>query len=182
MKIARGKLAEIVAEEVRRRIRELYEAQNDDSDDEDGEGGDHPRKPSTASADTEPPRKGPTRSGPKADTGSPDASSPEVDQDADPGGPAVDGDQPDPEAEASDDEEDAVDADGDAGEEPTGAVNDELSGKTVQAITVEPKSKVLPGSKEVVMTFNESTDALRILITPTGMVKFFYRGQLYDLP
>jgi hypothetical protein len=80
------------------------------------------------------------------------------------------------------DDAEAIDASGNAGENPSGAVNNEISGKTVQAITIEPRSKVLPGSREVIMTFNESTDALRILVTPTGQIKFFWRGQLHDIP
>lgn len=172
MEIKRGVLAAIVVEEVRRRLAELVEA-DDGSEDEDPPKKKGSKKPSTASADMEQPRKGPTSAGPKANTGSPDVSSPDLDQDASPDGPAVDGDQPDP---------DAVDSDGDGGEDATGAVNDEVSGKTVQAVTIEPKSKVLPGAKEVVIAFNESTDTLRILCTPTGTVKFFWRGQLFDIP
>ncbi|HEU5118649.1 MAG TPA: hypothetical protein VFT74_18775 [Isosphaeraceae bacterium] len=162
----------MIAEEVRRRLRELVEA----DDEEGGEGKRKPRKPETADADDAPSPKGDVPAGPRATAGSPDMG----DDEADPEGPAVDGDQPDPEADQ--DEDDAVDSDGDAGEEPSGAVNDEVSGKTVQAVTIEPKSKVLPGAKEVVLAFNESTDTLRILITPTGQVKFFWRGQLHDIP
>lgn len=165
----------MIAAEVRRRLRELVEA-------DDEEGGEKkskkPRKPETADADQSPSPKGPVPVGPRATTGSPDMA---PDEDTD--GPSVDGDQPDPEADHSDeDETDAVDVDGDAGAEESGAINDEVSGKTVQAVTIEPKSKVLPGAKEVVMAFNESTDTLRILVTPTGQVKFFWRGQLHDIP
>jgi hypothetical protein len=172
MNISRRRLTEIVAEEVRRRLRELVEA---------GEEEDQPvkkvRKPGVSSADQEDPPDAGNPTSPDATVGSPDAaaSAPEGgDQpDADPDGPSVDGNSPDP---------DAVDQDGDAGEDPSGAVSDELSGKTVQAISIEPKSKILPGSKEVVVTFNETTDSLRILVTGTGEVKFFWKNQLYDLP
>lgn len=87
-----------------------------------------------------------------------------------------------PDDESDEKEKDALDASGESGEEPSGAVNNEVSGKTLQAVTIEPKSKILPGSKEVVFAFNESTDALRILVTSTGQVKFFWRGQLHDMP
>jgi len=130
-----------------------------------------------ASADTEKPPDGPVPNGPRAATGSPDVSTPENDQDADSDGPAVDGDQPD-----ADSEEDAVDSDGDGGEEPSGVINDEISGKTVQAISIDPDSKILPGAKEIILSFNESTDSLRILCTATGQVKFYWRKQLMDLP
>ena len=161
------------------RLRELVEA----DDEEGGEDRKKPRKPQTADAEDSPSPKGKTVAGPRATTNSPDVSSPDIDQDKDPSGPSVDGDEPDPEADdKADDEEDAIDQDGDSGDEPSGAVNDEVSGKTVQAVTIEPKSKVLPGAKEIVVAFNESTDALRILVTPTGQVKFFWRGQLHDIP
>lgn len=64
----------------------------------------------------------------------------------------------------------------------TGAVNNEISGKTVQSVTIEPRSKLLPGAKEVVITFNETTDSLKILVTSNGAVKFGWRDQLHDLP
>lgn len=172
MVITRSGLAKMIAEEVRRRLRELAE----ESDDSDGKGKGKPRKPQTTSADQEDQPSGATPGSPGATVGSPSVSRPDADvedQDDDPAGPAVDGDQPDP---------DAIDSDGDGGEEPSGAVNNEVSGKTVQAVSIEPRSKVLPGAKEVVLTFNESSDTLRILVTGTGEVKFFWRGQISDLP
>lgn len=77
---------------------------------------------------------------------------------------------------------DAIDKEGDGGDDPSGAVNNDLSGKTVQSLSIEAQSKILPGAKEVVLSFNETTDSLRILVTPTGQVKFSWRGQLHDLP
>lgn len=172
MNISRKRLTEIVVEEVRRRLRELVEADDDD----DGTPR-KVRKPGVSSADQEDPPDADNPTSPDATTGSPDASlgSPEGGDgpESDPSGPAVDGDAPDP---------DAVDKDGDAGEDPSGAVSDELSGKTVQAISIDPRSKVLPGAKAVIVTFNETTDSLQILVTGTGEVKFFWKNQLYDLP
>lgn len=170
MVIKRKRLAEMIAEEVRLRLRQLAEA---DADDEEPK---KPKKPQTSSADQESPPKGEGPGSPGATTGSPDVSidSPDgEDPNDDPDGPAVDGDQPDPEA---------IDADGDEGEDASGAVNNEISGKTVQSITIDPKSKVLPGAKAVIVSFNESSDALQILVTATGQVKFFWRGQLHDIP
>ena len=175
MVITRQRLAEMIAEEVRQRLRELAK--------DDGEGGKSrrkPTKPETSSADQEDQPAGAGPGGPETDIGSPDVSrsAPDgEDPNDDPAGPAVDGSQPDPESE-----EDALDTDGDSGDEPSGAVNDEVSGKTVQAISIEPKSRVLPGAKEVIISFNESTDTLRILVTGTGLVNFFWRGQIHDLP
>lgn len=162
MKITRQKLAEMVASEVRRRLRELVET----PDDEDAEDDPRPKKAGKTSADQSPSPKGDVPVGPRATTGSPDA---DIDDTEDPDEPATDGDQPDP--------DDDVDH-----EEPSGAVNDEMSGKTIQAITIEPESKVMPGSKEIVIATNESTDVLRIIVSPTGIVSFFFRGQLHDLP
>lgn len=163
MEITREELSAIIVSEVRRRLRELVEASGED---------DSTRKPKQSKG----------KQGKVPTTTS-------ADQESDPAGPAVDGDRPDPEAEdettndrPESDDTAAIDADGDAGEEPSGAVNDEVSGKTVQAVTIEAQSKILPGAKEVVLAFNETTDPLRILVTPTGMVKFFWRGQLHDLP
>lgn len=159
MNITRRRLAEMIESEVR-------EALSEKDDEKKGS-----KKPTTAAADEEPVvNKGNSGGGPDPISNSPSPDSTSVSMDD------ID------DAPEEEDDEEAVDPNGDAGENPSGAVNDEVSGKTVQAITVEPKSKVLPGSKEVVMTFNESTDALRILVTSTGQVKFFWRGQLHDIP
>jgi hypothetical protein len=179
MKITRGKLTEMIEQEVRARIFELSE-----------KGSKKSKKPDVAAADSEPtksklPADGggvePIASAPPIDGGLNDTGEQDMDTDADDDGLPDPGSVDPTDGEGEDDEE-AIDADGDGGEEPSGAVNDETSGKTVQAITIEPRSKVLPGAKEVVIAFNESTDALRILVTPTGEVKFFWRGQLHDIP
>lgn len=157
-------MVEIIEEEVRGRIFELLE-------DEDS------RKPDSVSADEEAPKK-------KKGKGTPDGARPttagsDVKPVGTPANAAVDAEEGD---DGQEDELAAIDQDGSAGKNPSGAVNDELSGKTVQGISIEPKSKILPGAKEVIVTFNETTDPLRILCTGSGQVKFFYRGQLHDLP
>ncbi len=81
-------------------------------------------------------------------------------------------------------EDDAAQADLDAldaGEEPPseeeeGTVAGELVGKTIEDITVDDDSQIMPGSTEIVFTFRENPDALRLLLTKTGQVKYFYRG------
>lgn len=179
MIIDRHQLAEIITQEVRHRLTELAEA----------EGGDgsgkrkRPKKPSTADAEDSPSPKGEPPPGPGGER--PDDGTGSDEPEGDPNGSdEVPGDA----ADASDDADNALDPDGDASEDPTGAVNNAIAGKTIQAITVEPQSKILPGAKEVVITFGESSDALRILITKAGHgeegppVKFFYGGQLHDLP
>lgn len=155
MFIERKQLVRIIAQEVRSRIRELAEA----SDDE-GDGKKLPKKPRTADAEDSPSPKGNVPTGPRADSNI--ESEPAEDDDT------------------SDDE--GIDSAGNAGEEPSGAVNNEVSGKTVQAVTIEPQSKILPGAKEVIISFTESTDALRVIVTATGQVKFFWRNSLHDIP
>ena len=157
MLIERSQLAEIIATEVRRRLRELAE----ESDDSKGKGR-RPKKPTTTDAEDSPSPKGEVTSGPRA-------ASDDL------------GDAPEsPDQDVSDDE--GIDQGGNSGEEPSGAVNNEVSGKSIQALTIEPQSKILPGAKEVVISFNDSTDSLRILVTAAGQVKFFWRNQLHDLP
>jgi hypothetical protein len=66
-----------------------------------------------------------------------------------------------------------------AGEEPDeedGTVGGEIAGKTIDSITLEEDSKILPGATEVVVTFRENPDALRLLVTKTGKMKIFYKG------
>lgn len=168
MKIKRSALVEMIEQEVRAALSEAGKGKKS-------------KKPETAAADDEPADAVPDGGGvevvgnaPPVDGGLKDQESGE-DQDlgTEPEDP-TDGEGPD--------DEEALDPDGDGGEKPSGAVNDEVAGKTVQAVTIEPKSKVLPGAKEVIITFNESTDPLRILCTSTGEVKFFWRGQLHDIP
>lgn len=95
------------------------------------------------------------------------------------------GDAPEQELapEPADDEleDDAVDPDAEEEEEdPEDAaqsdISDDISGKTVQSITMEPKSKMMPGAIEVNIAFKEVPDALKILVTKTGSVKFYWKG------
>lgn len=165
----------MIVEEIHLRLGSLLEKE-----------GRKPRKPSVQSADDEPTEPTPTAgNNPQTDKRAKDAKPvghpTDLDGMDDLGGPQEPVD-PELEDDGTEDEVDAIDAKGDAADDPSGAVNDEISGKTVQAITIEPKSKVLPGAKEVILTFNETTDSLRVLVTGTGQVKFFYRGQLHDLP
>lgn len=76
-------------------------------------------------------------------------------------------------------EADADDPDKEDEERSSGKISKELTGKTVQSVTLEPKSQLVPGAQELVLTFNEITDPLRVIVTKTGAVKFFFRG-LHD--
>lgn len=57
-----------------------------------------------------------------------------------------------------------------------GKIADQITGKSVQSVTMEPKSKLLPGAQEVVITFKEIPEPLKILITKSGQVKFHFKG------
>lgn len=182
MFINRRQLAEIITQEVRNRLIELAEAES--------EGGDgsgkrkRPKKPSTADAEDSPSPRGEPPPGPGAERPEDESEPDEPEGDPEGSDDNASGDA----AGASDDAEDALDPEGDAAEDPTGAVNNEIAGKVIQAVTIEPQSKILPGAKEVVITFGDSSDALRILISKAGHdeegppVKFFWRGHLHDLP
>lgn len=177
MKIKRSALIEMIEQEVRAALSEAGKSKKG-------------KKPSTAAADDEPTGPVPDGGGielvgnaPPVDGGLKDQESGE-DQDLD-----SEPEAEDPTDGQGPDDEEALDSDGDGGEKPSGAVNDELSGKTVQAVTIEPKGKNLPGSKEVVITFNETSDQLRIILSATGEIKFGWpcdssgkARQLHDLP
>ena len=77
--------------------------------------------------------------------------------------------------EPTDDELDADLEDAESNAEE-GTVAADLEGKTIESIALEEDSKIMPGAMEVVVTFRESDDALRLLITKTGRVKIFYKG------
>ena len=62
------------------------------------------------------------------------------------------------------------------GEAEPGTVAAELENKTIESVSLEEDSKIMPGATEVVLTFQQTPDALRLLITKTGKVKIFFRG------
>ena len=86
------------------------------------------------------------------------------------------------EPEADPELEKDVAGENDPGEEEDAAditgskIANEVSGKTIQSITMEPKSKLLPGAQEITLTFREIQDPLKILITKSGAVKFHFKG------
>ena len=56
------------------------------------------------------------------------------------------------------------------------SLSNELSNKIIQSITFEPKSKIIPGAQEVVLTFGDTPDPFKILIQKTGKIAYYYRG------
>ncbi len=183
MKITRRRLSEIIEQEVRARLLE-----KGDKPKKSGKKKDAPKKPTTAAADSD------VDLQPQPGGGGPDPiqSAPPIDggmNDSDGDGLPDDQETEDPTDGQGDDDAEAIDAHGTAGEEPSGAVNTEVSGKTVQAVSIEPESPNLPGAKEVVISFAETQDTLRIILSPTGQVKFGWpcdstgkAKQIHDLP
>lgn len=85
------------------------------------------------------------------------------------------GDEP-----ADDDLEADLAGDEESGAEP-GTVAAELENKTIESVSMEEDSKIMPGATEFVITFRESPDALRLLLTKSGKFKIFYKGLHNDL-
>jgi len=176
MKIKRSVLEKIIREELRSHIKELMmnEAPKDgknkvpamvDANDEKkkkekpgGKGDEAPTRPQAAS---EPVQQSKGKETPKNDKA---GAKQELPVAKDPVDPELDKDVADPAAE-----EDSEDVTG-------GKIADEISGKTIQSVTMEPKSKILPGAQEITLTFREIPDPLKILITKSGAVKFHFKG------
>lgn len=199
MEIKRSDLVRMVAEEVRAALREFNEAE-EKKPEKDGpkkkdKGG---KRPETKDASDAPSGRGPGRPPGSKNKDKEPGVPPPGDNAAGAEDPVAKGDGEEPpedvglpgdeemaddNVDAEDDEQDALDGEGDADEEGTsGEINDAIQGLSVQSITIEPESLLLPGSKEVVLTFNEAPDVLRILVDQVGNVVFSWNGQLHDIP
>jgi hypothetical protein len=91
------------------------------------------------------------------------------------GGEEGDGELPTGDEPADDDLEADVAGDEESGAEP-GTVAYELEDKTIESVSMEEDSKIMPGATEIVLSFRETPDALRLLVTKTGKIKIFYKG------
>jgi len=163
MKIKRSVLERIIREELANHIHEMMEAAPKDKEDTEvvdasaekkskekpgGKGEENPTKPQGSTGVKQPGGNVP----PEVQV----ADEPEADDEL-----ATDVATPD-------EEEDPAEITG-------GKISDEIAGKTIQSISMEPKSKLLPGAMEIAMTFREIPDPLKILITKTGQVKFHFK-------
>lgn len=172
MKFSRALVERIVKEELAAHIAELTEAGDDEEDKkpekQDGE---------AAASSKKPEPKEPAKAAPPVNK------DPTMDSDSkDVGGPPEDsGEEEVPDAEdPADDELEDERADGEGDDDRSdGKVSKEIVGKSVQSISFEPKSKLVPGAAEVVFTFDQVADPLRIVITKTGQIKYYFRG-LHD--
>lgn len=169
MKIQRQKLQQIIREELRRHVRNLDEAMiqdaHEDNKQKEDDGDREPQK------DQDSPDNGASPKSQKSKQLPPDDGEKKE----------VPNEQPEGEDPADDDLEDETDAeDTEEKEDDAKKLGDQLTGKAIQSVTQEPKSKVLPGAQEIVLTFDNSTEPLRILVTKTGQVKFYYAGALHN--
>lgn len=153
----RSRLEQIVKEELAAHIKALREAPDDTLPDDDRKKPSKARKTSALEKNRQPTNdqeeKPPTPSPAKSVE------------------PPVDDTSEDP----SDDELAAADASDGEAEPEAGQLSTELEGKRIQSVTQEPKSQLVPGASEIVVTFAEVPDPLRIIVTKTGAVRFFYK-------
>ena len=165
MKIKKSVLERIIKEELRAHIVELLEADaKPDKPDPDKEKKGE-EKPDPAKKAT-PPAPEPKKEPAKKPDGPP--APPEATSDAAPEEKPIEQDPADADLEKDEPPEDVDSA--------QSKLRDQLTGKTIQSISREPKSKILPGAQEIVVTFDQVQDPLRILVTKVGDVKFYYRG------
>lgn len=164
MRVKRSVLEQMVKEELAAHLREVMNEGPKDEDD-----------PSADVVDAEKDGQGKEKSkDQKPAKPAKDAQAP-----AQPGGEPKDlpvEDDPEADKDLEKDVAGEKDAEEDAEEVTGGKIADQVQGKTIQSVTMEPKSKTLPGAQEIVLTFREIPDPLKILVTKTGMVKFFFKG------
>lgn len=172
MKIPRGQLEQIIKEEIAAHIGRLFEAPKVGISDAQS---DHKTKEDRSAKDAKEKEKSPENKpdrdakNAKAKEADHPENTPEKDVGADPA------DQ-DLESEPDDTGDDEKAAEDDVGPEDTKKVSDELVGKTVQSITANPKSKLMPGAMEIVIQFDQIPEPLKILIGKSGTVKYYFRG------
>jgi len=188
IKFKKSRVEKIVREELELLIREFFEA--DDKED---------KEPGVQGADKDNDNVAPEKSGtdmaPKRGaeiaTGAPEGDEPKApppgeesppEQPADP--EAGDQDIPDEEVPAGDpDPSDTelsqdVEDQGDEEEKEGGAISKEITGRQIQSIAYNPESKMMGGAHEVVIQFEEIPHPLHILLGKSGMIKFFFKGQI----
>lgn len=86
------------------------------------------------------------------------------------------GDDPADDQISKDVEEPEPEDEGDVG----GDISDSVVGKSVQSITMEPESKMMPGAREITIQFESDPHPLKILLGKSGMIKFHYKGSLHN--
>lgn len=187
MDIKRSYLIRLVAEEVRTALQEFSHGENEAKKKkgkrpETSDASDEPSKDEKPSKDAKPVDEPPSEDPVAKGDGSYDTDG-EDEIDADPDELPGDDEMAADNADAAEDEADALDADGDAGQDAaSGAINDQIAGRTVKSIALEPDSDLIPGSREIVLSFSDSPDILRVLVDDVGNIVFSWNGDLYDYP
>lgn len=151
MKVKKNELVKIIKEELFRQIKEIVEADKVSADDDKKVG-----KSIKPDGETKDVPKDLPKDMNKGDKTPPKPKEQEIEKE--PADKEIEKDVDDKEADAK------------------SKVGDEITGKTIQSVTMEPDSKILPGAQEIVLTFNEITDPLKILLTKSGKVAFYFRG------
>jgi hypothetical protein len=192
IRIPRALLEKITREELARHIYEITDGfsamrEKEKKDGEEKEKAQKKKPPGAETIDAEKDGKGKdmapsAKSGP---VGKPDGKGPKKGPGPDMAKDAEPPEQPIEKEPADDDlSQQAADApdepDDKESEKPGGDVSDGVTGKTIQSLTLEPKSKLMPGAQEIVLTFNEIPEPLKILISKAGTVKYFWRGGLHN--
>lgn len=163
MKIKRSVLERIIREELASHIRSLTEANDEETDVVDAEKQSKTDKKKVGNEKQD-----------KADKNAQKKKEPEADK-------LPVGDEPEADADLEKDVAEPDAEEEDAEEVTGGKIADAVTGKTIQSITLEPKSKTLPGATELVITFKEIPDTLKVLLTKTGQVKFHFASALHNV-
>ncbi|MHB8407974.1 MAG: hypothetical protein ACYDHY_07825 [Acidiferrobacterales bacterium] len=79
--------------------------------------------------------------------------------------------KPDEPKDTEQDIEDAEDVTG-------GEIADKVAGQTVQSISLNPKSKLMPGAQEIEIQWAALPEPLKILVNKSGQI-YFYMGGLH---
>lgn len=171
MRISKSLFERIVREE----LKNYFEAKGDKDPDVQDADQERPPDEKKPGKDATPQKKAPPaqKPEPKADLEEPEK---EPKQEKPPVLPAED--QP-ADADLEKQADDPVGAE-DPEEDSGSQMSKEIEGKSVQSIVLEPKSKIVPGNKEIVLSFTQTPDPLRILVSPQGEIKFFYKSQIHN--
>lgn len=172
IRMPKGRARQIVIEELARHARSLLEADGapdvEDAEDQKGK-----------KKKIEPASKGQPDNRAGKPVGQKDASPPkspdepaEVPGDAEEKPSTDDPADDDLDKQAAGEEED----DDEVGAEDTEKVSDELVGKTIQSISANPKSKMMPGAMEIVFQFDQIPEPLKILVQKSGKVVYYFKG------
>jgi len=173
MKIKKSRIEEIIREELASHIGSLLVMEaapavagaDDDNDDSEP---DQPAKNSapTVGAKNDVVPDGDQETPEDKPTDAPDGEDQEVPVGDDPADDQISKDVEEPEPEDEDD--------------IGGDISDSIVGKSVQSVTMEPESKMMPGAREITIQFESDPHPLKILLGKSGMIKFHYKGSLHN--